>query len=252
MAKQGKKDDECWKKGGNDCGPGEKPPMFSPNNKGFKFSIYYFILVIVALMLLNTFFSTRQQEQYSSVEYSTFKEMIRNREIVKVGMATDTYFGYTSKDEDSSGIVYTTRPVNDPSLIALMDETAVEYYSIVTKQPVLLNFLVSWFIPLLFLFVIWRLMFKRMGNMGGNVLSFGKNRAIIVAEGQTGVTFDDVAGADEAKEELAEVVDFLKNPRSIQRSAGRFPRVFCWWARPVRGRPSCAPSPESRMYPSSG
>jgi ATP-dependent Zn protease len=89
-------------------------------------------------------------------------------------------------------------------------------------------------------------MFKRMGNMGGNVLSFGKNRAIIVAEGQTGVTFDDVAGADEAKEELAEVVDFSRTPRSIQRSAGRFPRVFCWWARPVREDPSCAGRRRSR------
>ena len=236
MAKQTKKDDECWKKGGKDCGPGEKPPMFSPNNKGFRFSMYYFVLVLIALMLLNTFFSAKQQEQVSTVEYSVFKEMVREGEIRKVGMGTDVYYGYTTTDEQQQGIVYKTQPVDDPTFVPLMDDAGAEYFSMVTKQPALLNFIVSWLVPLLFLVFIWRIMFKRMGNMGGNVLSFGKNRVIIVAEGQTGVTFDDVAGADEAKEELAEVVDFLKNPQKYTEIGGKIPKGVLLVGAPGTGK----------------
>lgn len=235
MAK--KKDDDCWKKGGEDCGPGEQPSFFDQFRKGkFRFSLWYFVLAMVALMFFNTYFSSRQQSR-ELVDYSVFKEKIAAGEIKRVGMAKDNYLGYTSVSDTSRSLVYKTLPVNDPSFVPLMDEKGVEYYAIVTREPVLLSLLFQWIIPFGLLFFVWRLMFKRMGNMGGsNVLSFGKNRAQIVAEGRTGVTFEDVAGADEAKEELVEVVDFLKNPQKYTEIGGKIPKGVLLVGAPGTGK----------------
>ncbi|MDR1899608.1 MAG: ATP-dependent zinc metalloprotease FtsH, partial [Treponema sp.] len=82
----------------------------------------------------------------------------------------------------------------------------------------------SWVLPIAFFVFIWRFLMKRLGNMGGNVLSVGQNRAVIVAEGDIVTRFNDVAGVDEAKEELVEVVDFLKNPRKYTDIGGKIPK----------------------------
>jgi cell division protease FtsH len=96
------------------------------------------------------------------------------------------------------------------------------------KGNAFINFLLTWVVPFVFFFFIWRLMFQRMGNVGSNVLALGRNRAAIVAEGTTGVSFNDVAGCDEAKEELMEVVDFLKNPGKYTALEEKYRKACCW------------------------
>ena len=131
---------------------------------------------------------------------------------------------------------YKTVPINDPGFVALMDQKGVSYQRISDKGNSLVNFLVAWAFPLAMLFFVWRVVFQRMGNMGSNVLSLGKNRAAIVAEGDTGVKFEDVAGADEAKEELIEVVDFLQTPQKYTSIGGKIPKGVLLVGAPGTGK----------------
>jgi len=119
---------------------------------------------------------------------------------------------------------YRTVPIYDPDLIKLMDEKGVSYYAVSKEGSAVLDFIFSWVLPFAFFFFIWRLILRRVGNMGSNVLSIGQNRAVIVAEGDVVTRFSDVAGVDEAKEELMEVVDFLRNPRKYTEIGGKIPK----------------------------
>ncbi|MCP4755329.1 MAG: ATP-dependent zinc metalloprotease FtsH, partial [Proteobacteria bacterium] len=122
--------------------------------------------------------------------------------------------------------VYRTIPVNDPGFVPLLDSKGVEYYTRpVSFTQVLGTFFLSWILPLGIMLAFWWFLSSRMkgGGMGG-VMSFGKNKAQLVSEGDTGVGFADVAGADESKEELMEVVDFLKHPDKYQAIGGKIPK----------------------------
>jgi cell division protease FtsH len=243
-----KQDDDCWEKGdGKDCGPREREPLFKTFNKGqFRFSIWY-ILGTLALIFIINIFLTQPSEQL--VEFSVFKELIVSGEIRRVEMAESYYIGtqYTREmldNVDTSGDSrqpaaargYRTVPVNDPEFISLLDSMDVEYYAVPPSNRPLLGMLISWILPFAVMFIIWRFLFKRMGNMGSNVLSFGKNRAQIVAEGEIDIRFSDVAGADEAKEELVEVVDFLQNPKRYTAIGGKIPKGVLLVGAPGTGK----------------
>jgi len=231
-----KKDkDDCWQKGG--CKePDENGPLFRMPNKGqFKFSIWYFFLALLGLMIINNYLSLPSD---SLVPFSDFKQLIEKGEIVQVQLGESYYIGRTRDSTLDTGRAraYKTVPINDPGFIALMDQKGVSYQRISEKGNALVNFLVTWAFPLAMLFFVWRVVFQRMGNMGSNVLSLGKNRAAIVAEGDTGVKFSDVAGADEAKEELVEVVDFLQTPQKYTSIGGKIPKGVLLVGAPGTGK----------------
>jgi len=232
-----KKDDDCWKKDDKDCGLQHEdngPFSFFKHGK-FRFSIWYFIIALIMLMFLNTFIS--QQQGAATVSFSEFKERIRDGEIEQVQLGNDFYYGRAdSREQGTETITYRTVPVDDPGFIPLMDENGVTYSAVSQRGTNMISTLLSWILPLIFLIFIWRLMFKRMGNMGSDVMTFGKNKSQIVAEGQTGVTFSDVAGADEAKEELEEVVDFLENPRKYTVIGGKVPKGVLLVGAPGTGK----------------
>ncbi|MDR3248546.1 MAG: ATP-dependent zinc metalloprotease FtsH, partial [Treponema sp.] len=202
---------------------------------GWKFTIVYILILIIGMSLFNYVFLNRVNP---TIDFSEFKTRIDNGEIKRVEL-TDSYFtGYTStsRREPSSRSpfrnpymgpaepIYRTVPINDPEIIKLMDTKGVAYYAVSREGSVILNIIFSWVLPIAFFFFIWRFLMKRLGNMGGNVLSVGQNRAVIVAEGDIVTRFHDVAGVDEAKEELVEVVDFLKNPKKYTDIGGKIPK----------------------------
>jgi cell division protease FtsH len=171
-----------------------------------------------------------------TIDFSEFKARIASGEIKRVEL-TDSYFtGYTSARPTQSmrtpirpytrvpEQIYRTVPINDPEIIKLMDEKGAAYFAVSREGSAILNIIFSWVLPIAFFFFIWRFLMKRLGAMGGNVLSVGQNRAVIVAEGDITTRFHDVAGVDEAKEELVEVVDFLKNPRKYTEIGGKIPK----------------------------
>ncbi|MDR1251232.1 MAG: ATP-dependent zinc metalloprotease FtsH [Treponema sp.] len=200
---------------------------------GWKFSIIYIVVLVIGMSLFNYVFLNRVNP---AIDFSEFKSRIAAGEIKRVEL-TDSYFtGYTTlaprrdisrqsfRSPPSQEPVYRTVPINDPEIIKLMDERGVAYYAVSREGSTILNIIFSWVLPIAFFFFIWRFLMRRLGNMGGNVLSVGQNRAVIIAEGDIVTRFNDVAGVDEAKEELVEVVDFLKNPRKYTDIGGKIPK----------------------------
>lgn len=217
--------------------------------KKFKFSFWYFFIILMALMLINSFFFS-QNSNVTSVDYNQFKSLIKNGTIKRVAIESDQYIGYTyskgqivedfktslslfnmntSRTGSTDPTVpaptaYSTYSLDDPSLIPLLDEMGVEYYATAPARPGLVSTLLSWILPFALFFLLWRFLFAKMGQGGQGVLSFNQNKAKIVAEGDTGVRFSDVAGADESKYELEEVVDFLKHPDKYTEIGGKIPK----------------------------
>ncbi len=210
-------------------------------NGKYRFSFWYFLLVILVLVILNYLFMQTPDEV---IEFSTFKEKVESGEIKRVKLTNSFYYGmtYTSqefanqvvntftdrlagRDVLEGGQIYKTVPINDPTFVPLLEEKGVEYFAEQEKRNYFLEILVSWIVPLLFLVFIWRMIFKRMGNMGGsNVMSFGQNNSKIVAESDLLTRFKDVAGCEESKDELVEVVDFLKTPDKYTAIGGKIPK----------------------------
>jgi cell division protease FtsH len=233
MGEEQKKDKN---KGGKPQFPfgGPKLPDFKPMG-GWKFTIIYIIVLIIGMSLFNYIFIRKTNP---TIDYSEFKTRVSSGEIKRVEL-TDSYFtGYTTvppQKETGRPIirnpyntvydpVYRTVPIHDPDFIKLMDEKGVAYYADAREGSAILSIIFSWVLPIAFFLLILRFLMKRMGNIGGNVLSVGQNRAVIVAEGDITTRFNDVAGVDEAKEELVEVVDFLKNPKKYTDIGGKIPK----------------------------
>jgi cell division protease FtsH len=202
---------------------------------GWKFTIVYVLILIVGMSLFNYVFLHRVNP---TIDFSEFKARIANGEIKRVELTESYFTGYTSSRQTpalrspirspymgSPEQIYRTVPIGDPEIIKLMDEKGVAYYAVSREGSAILNIIFSWVLPIAFFFFIWRFLMKRLGGaMGGNVLSVGQNRAVIVAEGDIATRFRDVAGVDEAKEELVEVVDFLKNPKKYTEIGGKIPK----------------------------
>ncbi|MDX9801429.1 MAG: ATP-dependent zinc metalloprotease FtsH [Spirochaetia bacterium] len=219
--------DNQWKKECDDCGPQKIPSMFPQFNKGqFHFSIWFFVIGMILLMLVNTYVKEQIQQK---IPFSEFKSRIENNSINIVQLKTDYYIGVKGTiGQDGKiipdGPIYKTVPVDDPGFIELLDSKQINYSAIKEKNSYIVDLLLGWIVPFAFLMFVWRFMLKKIGGPGAGVMTFGKNNAQIVAEGNITITFNDVAGADEAKEELEEVVDFLQNPVKYTEIGGKIPK----------------------------
>lgn len=220
-------------------GDNDRNPL---KNWKFRVSAGYVVLLLVLMYFFNQFVSNRNVEV---IDYSDFKARIASGEIKRVALESDHYSGFlqpkadarelvrrmTTKDE----VVYRTVPLYDPDFIKLLDEKGVSYYAVPAPGFSLFDVII-WLFPFILFFIVWRVMMKRLGNMGGNVLSFGQNKAVIVAEGDIAVRFGDVAGVDEAKDELVEVVDFLKQPKKYTDIGGKIPKGILLVGPPGTGK----------------
>ncbi len=198
-----------------------------PNNKPL---IYYCVLAFLIMMLLNAFifplfFGTRVTE----VDYNTFLNDIDSGKMTKVAM-TDTQITYAIQDEKGKESYYETGLWPDDSLVNRLHVATpkIEFAKeIVEETSPLVSFLLTWIVPGILLFMLWKFLFARIAkNMGGagNMMQFGKSNAKIYVEAETGKTFADVAGQDEAKEALQEIVDFLHNPQKYTGIGATLPK----------------------------
>ena len=214
---------------------GPKLPDLGPF-KNWKFSLMYVLVLIMGLSLFNHALARRANP---TIDFSEFKVRIASGEIRRVELSDNYFTGFTSpqRPERARGAMFRapqlnaaydtmfrTVAINHPDLIRLMDEMGVSYYAVSRGRMTLLNLVFSWVLPIAFFIFIWRFLIRRLGSMGGNVLSVGQNKAVVVAEGDIATRFADVAGVDEAKEELMEVVDFLKNSRKYTDIGGKIPK----------------------------
>jgi len=207
---------------------GDKKSPLPPMN-GWKYSIGYVFIAIVSISLFNWFIVSSDS---SIVPYSDFKALVSSGEIAKIDMDSNYYTGYAAvaarndgrPTADGQKRVYKTVPVYDPEFTKLLDEKGVTYSAVSREGNAVMGFVLNWVLPFGLMFFLWRMLQKRLTGMGSNVLSVGQNKAIIVAEGDVKTRFGDVAGVDEAKEELVEVVDFLKNPKKYTDIGGKIPK----------------------------
>ena len=191
--------------------------------------IVYYIVAIVVVMLLNALLFPRI-ERYSvkQVEYSEFLSMLEEGKIQEVQMdETQISFIPTEQEEDGRVIYYTTNRVTaDDKIVDRLIDAGVEFGQVVPEEmSPIISFLLSWVLPLVIFYALGSFMFRKMSQkMGGNTMSFGKSNAKIYVEAQTGKTFDDVAGEDEAKDALKEIVDFLHDPQKYRDIGARLPK----------------------------
>ncbi len=221
-------------KGKEEPGLTKHDPLFKPlSPKQLRFSLWFFLICLIALFVINSFF---QRSNVESIDYSAFKTKIESGEIrrIEIGEKYLTGFVWTKAQHDETRSSekkptevpknYKTVRIVDPGLIRLMDEKNIEYYAIASESGSWLGALLSWVLPIILMVFFWNYLSKQLGKTGQGVMSFGANKAKLVAEGDTGVTFKDVAGVDEAKAELVEVVDFLRQPKKYETVGGKIPK----------------------------
>ena len=202
-----------------------------PEGFQFRFSLGYVLIALLAVSFFNYFLF---KSDTTLVPYSAFKEKVRSGEIRRVEIDVNYYTGYTepSPSEPSSplppsakpGVVYKTVPVSDPEFTSLLDEKGVVYSASPRGGSTILSLLLNWILPFAIMIFLWRTIMSRFMGSNSNVLAFGQNKATVVAEGDIKTRFADVAGVDEAKAELVEVVDFLKNPQKYTEIGGKIPK----------------------------
>jgi len=185
------------------------------------FHIGYWIAVIVGILVLQYFYAATQKIE--PIAYSQFEQLLREHKVAQVGVS-DRYIEGTLKAPlpDGKSQFVTTRV--DPQIADELQKYNVAYTGEVPSH--FLTNLLSWIAPVLLFFGIWWLLVRRMASqgLGGGLMSIGKSRAKIYVESDTGVRFSDVAGVDEAKEELREVLDYLKSPAQYARLGARMPK----------------------------
>lgn len=186
--------------------------MKTNNSSPMKTWLYYYLVTLLVVMVLNAiFFPTVLEKQVKEVGYNEFLQMIDNGKVSEVAM-TETKIVFTEKANEKK--IYQTGIWPDNTLGERLERAGVTFAADIPKvNSPLQNFIISWVLPILIFVGLGQLASRyMMKRMGGNAMTFGKANAKIYAETTTGKTFDDVAGQDEAKEALTEIVDFLHNP----------------------------------------
>ena len=186
-------------------------------NQFYKNLALWLVISLVMIMLFNMM--TQPGREQKPVPYTTFLAALEEGEIVDV-----TIQGSNIEGTYSDGSTFKTYAPDDPDLISLLRDQGVAIQAEPDESNSFwMSILVSWG-PILLLIAVWIFFMRQMQSGGGKAMSFGKSRAKLLSESQAKVTFNDVAGIDEAKDELEEVVSFLKDPKKFSRLGGRIPK----------------------------
>ncbi len=184
--------------------------------------LFYLLMLLVFISIFRLFSGQPAEE----IPYSTFKTLVTEKRVKDLVITRDRIRGVrvnTKEGEKEKG--FTVVRIEDADLVKNLDGSGIAYRG-ETSDNWIRDFLLTWILPLVVLMAIWSFVFKKMGagGPGQAFMSFGKSRAKIYGESDVKVTFHDVAGVDEAKEELMEVVEFLKHPDKFTKLGGRIPK----------------------------
>lgn len=226
--------------------PSEPSPKkeFRPKPPKWNSPLWYLPLMVLVLWFWNT---TVSRLTYRTIPYSEFKDSVHRREVLKCVIREDEIQGElrpaargSSPDPGQAStnavapaltqtnsslakpLLFHTVRVEDPKLVEELETAGVQFRG--ERPSVMSQFLLSWIVPIGIMVLIWSFIGRRLSGAGESILSFGKSKARLVAEKETGVTFRDVAGCEEAKYELQEVVDFLKHPERYKHIGANIPK----------------------------
>ena len=196
-------------------------PQKKNNNKK-----YLIIYVIVAFMFIYSFNYAKNMLTTQEISYNKFMQLVENGEISEVRTEGDSLVITPKEGSSESGKMLYTGEVNDPSLVETLKNNGVEYYGNITEQQsMIMELLVYYIVPILLMFFLFKFLFRKMGGkFGAGPMNMGKSNAKMYVETDVKVTFDDVAGQDEAKESLTEIIDFLNNPEKYASIGAKLPK----------------------------
>ncbi|MFD2250557.1 ATP-dependent zinc metalloprotease FtsH [Pseudochelatococcus lubricantis] len=197
-----------------------------------QFHLWYWLAAFVVLMVFQYFFATATQ--VAEIPYSQFETYLSEGKIAEVAVSDRFIQGQFKEPVDGRPMFVTTRVEPDFA-------QALQAHGVVVTgriESTFLRDLLSWIVPVLLLVAVWMFVLRRMGagDVGGGLMQIGKSKARIYVQSNTGVTFADVAGVDEAKDELKEIVDFLKDPKGYGRLGGRMPKGILLVGPPGTGK----------------
>ena len=205
---------------------GKKP---NPNDlNSFKGFFYYIIIILVMTVLLNGLvFPSALKSQVKEVGYNEFLAMVDNNQVTQVEKDdTNGEYVFIAKDSNGKEQVYKTGLWDDPDLTDRLYSKGVTFDKVIPrKESAIMNIFVNWILPFVIMIGLGQILSRSMAKrMGGNAMTFGKSNAKIYAESETGVTFADVAGEEEAKDALKEIVDFLHDPKKYSDIGATLPK----------------------------
>ena len=223
--------------------PIKKPAKVDKQGPQWRFFIIYFLVTLLITWGWQEFFT---QASLRTIPYSQFKQYLAQHEVTEAVVKENEIDGRVVPKAQTAGNVSSAEPspsaspsaevkkketepfffrterVEDPDLVNQLQAAGVKYAA--ARPGFMSQLLVSWILPIAFIFILWRFLARRMGTAGQSIFGIGKSGAKLVADSDIKVTFDDVAGCDEAKFELKEVVDFLKNPEQYEDLGARIPK----------------------------
>jgi cell division protease FtsH len=208
-----------------------EPRMNDDRQKRTTFSLGYILIALVVIFGLQ-FLMTRGTTR--EIPYSEFKQMVEKGQVKEVVITSTDIRGLQAVGGNQTETFVTNR-VDDPQLVQQLEEKGVKFSGKQTSN--FLGTVLSWILPIVLMLGIWNFTMRRMSIGGPGILNVGQSKAKLVADkGAERTTFSDVAGVDEAKEELVEVVDFLQNPKKFEQLGGRIPRGVLLVGAPGTGK----------------
>lgn len=198
-----------------------------------KFSAWHIVIAVGFFILLQLYLLN---PGVRDISYSEFKRLVREGTVLECHVTNTIIRGKLREIERGTrkNVIFITARVDDPDLVKELEFVGVKY-SGNYESPWLKTFFFTWVMPLLILFIIWRFIFRRFGP-ASSIMTFGKSKGRLYAQEDLNVTFDDVAGIDEAKEELQEIIEFLKTPEKFRALGGKIPKGVLLLGAPGTGK----------------
>ena len=200
----------------------------------------YLAVFAAAFLILPNFFTGLVGDPVTEVDYKTFVAMIEEGSVESV-LVEDSRIEFTALNDEGEEAVFITGRMEDPALTERLLATNAKFtQEIIPEESPLLNFFLIWILPFALLYVFWGFMMRRLqgrvGGLGGSEMKFGKSNVMVYAASETGKIFADVAGQDEAKEALWEVIDFLHNPQKYREIGAKMPKGILLVGPPGTGK----------------